>query len=99
MDYVPTKRLLGNQVYNLAAMLAHNVNREMQMRCAPKVRATTEQRMPLWLFEQIGTVRRRLIQRAGRLTRPKGKLTLTMSANRATKTELLHNLKQLQRAA
>ena len=99
MDYVPTKRLIGNQVYNLAAMLAHNVNREMQMRCAPKARATTEQRMPLWLFEQIGTVRRRLIQRAGRLTSPKGKLTLTMSANRATKTELLHNLKQLQRAA
>ncbi len=33
-----------------------------------------------------------LIQCAGRLTRPNGRLTLTMSANTAAKEELLHHL-------
>ena len=99
MDYVPTRNQAGNQVYILAAMLAHNLNREMQMRCSQKERHTTERRMPLWRFMQLGTLRRKLIQRAGRLTRPQGKLTLTMSANRATKTELLHYLDRLKKAA
>jgi hypothetical protein len=99
IDYVPTKRQAGNQVYILAAMLAHNLNRKMQMQCVRKTRNTTERRMPLWRFEQLGTLRRKLIQRAGRLTRPQGKLTLTMSANPATKTKLLHYLDRLQEAA
>jgi hypothetical protein len=44
-------------------------------------------------------VRRKLIQRAGRLTRPQGKLTLTMSANPAVESELLHYLDALKSAA
>jgi hypothetical protein len=44
-------------------------------------------------------LRRKLIQRAGRLTRPQGQLTLTMSANPAVKTELLHYLDRLKKAA
>ena len=99
MDYVPTQKLAGNQVYVLAALLAHNLNREMQMQCLPKTRNTTERRAPLWQFEQLGTLRRKLIQRAGRLTRPQGELTLTMSANPAVKSELLHYLNRLKHAA
>ena len=99
MDYVPTKKLAGNQVYVLAAMLAHNLNREMQMQCLPKTRCTTDRRAPLWQFEQLGTLRRKLIQRAGRLTRPQGQLTLTMSANPVVKSELLHYLDRLKHAA
>jgi hypothetical protein len=99
MDYVPTQKLAGNQVYVLAALLAHNLNREMQMRCLPKARNTTERRAPLWQFEQLGTLRRKLIQRAGRLTKPQGQLTLTMSANPAVKSELLHYLDRLRHAA
>ena len=99
MDYVPTQKLAGNQVYVLAALLAHNLNRELQMRCLPKARNTTERRAPLWQFEQLGTLRRKLIQRAGRLTKPQGKLTLTMSANPVVKSELLHYLFQLEHAA
>lgn len=38
VDYVPTQKLVGNQVYALAAMLAHNLNREMQMQSLPKAR-------------------------------------------------------------
>jgi hypothetical protein len=85
MDYIPTRRKAGNHVYLLAAVLAHNLNREMQMLCHEQERNTTEKRAPLWCFEQLGTLRRKLIQRAGRLTKPQGTLTLTMSANQAGK--------------
>ena len=99
MDYVPTRRKAGNQVYLLSAVLAHNLNRELQMLCYEQDRHTTEKRAPLWCFEQLGTIRRKLIQRAGRLTRPQGKLTLTMSANSTVKSELLHYLEVLGQAA
>jgi hypothetical protein len=99
MDYVPTRRKAGNQVYLLSAVLAHNLNREMQMLCYEQERNTTEKRAPLWRFEQLGTLRRKLIQRAGRLTKPQGNLTLTMSANPTVKSELLHYLDVLKRAA
>ncbi|MBB3063723.1 IS1380 family transposase [Microbulbifer rhizosphaerae] len=99
MDYVPTQKLVGNQVYVLAAMLAHNLNREMQMQSLPKARQTTERRAPLWQFEQLGTLRRKLIQRAGRLTKPQGQLTLTMSANPTVKSELLHYMNRLKHVA
>ena len=99
MDYVPTRRKAGNQVYLFSAVLAHNLNREMQMLCYEQERNTTEKRAPLWQFEQLGTLQRKLIQRAGRLTRPNGRLTLTMSANSAVKSELLHYLEVLKQAA
>ncbi len=99
MDYVPSRRKAGNQVYLLTAVLAHNLNREMQMRCHAPERNTTEKRAPLWQFEQLGTLRRKLIQRAGRLTKPQGNLTLTMSANSPVKSQLLHYLQVLKQAA
>ena len=99
MDYVPTRRKAGNQVYLLSAVLAHNLNRELQMHCYERDRHTTEKRAPLWRFEQLGTLRRKLVQRAGRLTRPQGKLTLKMSANPTVKSELLHYLQVLKKAA
>jgi hypothetical protein len=99
MDYIPTRRQPGNQVFVLSAMLAHNLNREMQMMADTQQRHTTEKRAPLWRFEQLGTLRRKLIQRAGRLTKPQGALTLTMSANPAVKSELLHYLDVLKQAA
>ena len=99
MDYVPTRKKTGNQVYLLSAVLAHSLNREMQMLCYEQERNTTEKRAPLWQFEQLGTRRRKLIQRAGRLTRPRGKLTLTMSANPTVKSGLLRYLEVLKHAA
>jgi hypothetical protein len=99
MDYIPTRRQAGNQVYMLAAMLAHNLSREMQMVANNQQRRTTEKRAPLWKFTQLGTLRRKLIQRAGRLTRPQRKLTLTMSANPTVKSELLHYLNAINQAA
>jgi hypothetical protein len=99
LDYVPTRTLVGNQLYMLATLLAYNLNRELQMSVKPRERRTTPGRTPLWRFSQLETLRRTLIQRAGRLTRPQGKLTLTISANQPVRKELLHCLGQLQRAA
>jgi hypothetical protein len=61
-------------------------------------RTTTEKRAPPWRFEQLATLRNRLLQRAGRLTHPQGVLTLTLSANPAVQEDLSHHLAALQAA-
>lgn len=99
MDYVPTRREAGNRIYALAAILAHNLNRELHMIARRPCRKTTEKRAPLWSFERLDTLRHKIIQRAGRLTRPKGQLKLTMSANEAVQNDLLHILGALGEAA
>ncbi len=48
------------------------------MQVEQPVRGTTEKRTVKWLFEGLDTLRRTIIARAGRLTRPQGKLTLTL---------------------
>ncbi len=96
MDYMPSKRLIGNKIYIASSLLAHNLNRELQMQTAPRSRVrNTAKRAALWTFEQIRTLRHRIVQRAGRLTRPGGVLTLTCSANRRTARELTNLLRKL----
>ena len=97
--YVPTRTLAGNQMYLLSSVLAHNLSRELQMQTTRMPRVTTARRTSLWAFERLDTLRRKLIQRAGRLTRPQGKLTLTLSANTVVRNELLHYLTSLDKAA
>ena len=53
----------------------------------------------LWDFEKLDTLRRRLIQRAGRLIRPQGRLTLSMNANDTVQDHLLHYLDALDQPA
>jgi len=88
MDYIPARRLVANQTWLLAAVLAHNLNRELQMSTRDQERGTTEKRAPLWSFTRLGTLRRQILQRAGRFTRPQGKLTLTLSPNDAVESDL-----------
>jgi hypothetical protein len=95
LDYVPVRSLRGNQTYLLAAVLAHNLNRELQVATRPPDRRTTEKRSPMWCFDQLTTIRRKFLLRAGRLTRPQGGLTLTLSPNRSAKYEMLHYLDAL----
>lgn len=98
LGYIPTRTWVGNQIYLLSVLLAHNLGRELQMIAHPPSRATLEKRPALWVFERLGTFRRRILQRAGRLIRPQGQLTLSMSANTAVQEELLHYLDALQAA-
>ena len=98
LNVIVTRRLAGNQIYTLCAMIAHNLSKELQMLAKPAKR-TRPKRPAAWEFSTLDTLRHRVIQRAGRLTRPQGELTLTMSANKAVRKDLLHFLDVVQKAA
>ncbi len=90
LDYVPGRTLYGNPTYLLAGLFAGNLTRKLQMQTAPRTRGATAKRTCLWVFEKVGTLRQTLLHRAGRLSRPQGFLTLTISANSRIRTRLLH---------
>ena len=95
MGYVPVKTRVGNQLYMFAGILAHNLTRELQMRLNPRERRTTSKRAALWCFREVETLRRTLIQRAGRIILPAGKLILSMNSNARLEGELRHALATL----
>ena len=99
MDYVPVRRLAGNQLYLMSAVLSHNLLRRLQIEGAQPQNRTTEKRSPLWQFQEATTIRQHVIHRAGRLTKPRGKLRLTMSGNEATKRTFQNYFKALGAAA
>ena len=92
LDYVPARRLVVNQAFTLSAMLAHNLSRELQMTADGRLRRDTPKRAARWAFRSLGTLRHLVLQRAGRLTRPEGRLTLTMSGNAAVAEQVTHYL-------
>ncbi len=99
MDYVPTRTWAGNQIYLLSAIFAHNLNKELQMIGAPQDRQTEKKRPPLWKFRKLSSVRQEIIQRAGRIIRPQGKLVLSMSENEAVKVQMLQFFERIEQAA
>ncbi len=62
-------------------------------------RKTTPKRAALWAFERLDMFRSTLLHRAGRLTWPQGRLTLTVSASAWLKARFLHLLNALHQAA
>lgn len=99
LAYVPTRTWLGNRAFMSATLMAHNLVRELAMVSAEPVRGANEaKRATLWVFPRIATVRREMLQRAGRLIRPQGKLTLSMSANRAVQSRIEAALEKIEAA-
>ena len=96
---VPVKTRVGNQLYMFAGILAHNLTRELQIQLDPRARGTTAKRAALWCFREIGTLRRTLIQCAGRMIRPAGKWVLSMNSNESRERELRYALSILNAAA
>ncbi len=92
LDVVCGKRLHANQCFTLCSMLAHNLGRTLQMLDKPKSNRDDAKRPALWRFEKLETIRRHVVQRAGRLIRPQGKLTLSMSANQKVAKEFTRRL-------
>jgi Transposase DDE domain group 1 len=88
LGYVPVRTLCGNQTYLLAGLLAYNLTRELQMQTTEPVRGTTSNRAALWAFEKVDTLRKTVLQRAGRLSRPGGTLTLTIAGGRWLKERI-----------
>jgi hypothetical protein len=99
LNVIATRRLAGNQIFTLCAMMAHNLSREIQMLATPRMLRAQPKRPAAWNFKTLDTLRHRIIQRAGRLSRPQGKLTLTMSANKTVQKDLLHFLDSIKAAA
>jgi hypothetical protein len=89
MDYIPVRRRLGNEMYLLASLFAFNLVRDLQMQLEPPTRTTTRKRPALWAFEKVETFRRTVLQRAGRLSTPSGKLVLTFCAGTNLKNRVL----------
>jgi hypothetical protein len=99
MEYIPFKRLIPNQIYLISVVLAHNLSREFQMATSTRERNTTFGRTQLWPFHHISTIRRNIINRAGRLTRPEGVLTLTISGDQEIENLFTEDVDKLQNAA
>ena len=99
LSLIPCKKLGANQIFTLASMMAHNFSKEMQMIAHPAANRAKPKRPTAWTFQKLDTIRRLIIQRAGRFTRPQGKLTLTMSPNHAVKQDLLFFMDALQKVA
>ena len=58
------------------------------MRSRPMDRSTWPKRPALWIFQSLGTLRQRVLHRAGRLIRPQGELTLRISADAKAQEEI-----------
>jgi hypothetical protein len=99
MGHVPVRRRVGNELYLLAGLLAHNLPRELHMQTNSPLRHTTPGRTALWVFEKLDTLRQTLLHRAGRLTHPQGLLTLTLNANPWVRNQFRQLLQKLRPAA
>jgi len=93
MGYIPCKRVRANKIYLNCSILAHNLSRELQMRTTAMKLKETMKRTARWTFQEASTLRRTIIQRAGRLTRPQGKLTLTLNMNHKMRDSILRFMK------
>ena len=82
-------RLFYSQVFS------PRTTRELQMESNNKLFNTSEKRRSLWRFSTLETLRKKIIQRAGRVIRPQGKLTLTMGVNETVENEIMHYLDAL----
>ena len=51
MDYIPVRKLTGNQLYIMSAVLSHNLFREMQMEGVKPNRNTTKKRNPFHVLQ------------------------------------------------
>ena len=98
MDYVPVGTLVGNQLHMFPGILARNPTRELRIRLAPRARGTTPKRTAPWRFREMGTLRRNLIRRSGRIIRPAGKSVLPMNGSDGREGEFRHALKVLNAA-
>jgi hypothetical protein len=100
LEHVPSNRLIPNQLSVDAAMFAHNLARELQFETGDIATRTTPNRTPATRLQTLAQLTRTLIRRAGVLTRPQGKLTLTISAgDEDTREEFRNYARELARAA
>ena len=97
MGHVPVRSLVGNQVYLLAQLHAHNLARSIQMAWRERERPTTPKRAALWIFERVQSFRSKYLCRAGRFTWPQNQLVLTISGNKTVECEMRACIEAMER--
>ena len=78
LGYAPSRKEAANRLFSLAAVLAHNLGRALQMATRAPSRRTTAKRSPLWSFTQLRTMRNDFLLRAGRFLNRAGKPVLSI---------------------
>lgn len=94
-DYLPCRREIANKHFMAAGVLAHNLGRELQMSCEPRVRRLAYKRPALWPFKKLSTLRNEFLRRAGRVSRPQGRMTVVVNDNPKTKKEVTKYIEAL----
>jgi hypothetical protein len=99
LEYIPFNRYVPNQVFLLANVFAHNLNRSLQIEWKGRSRGQTAKRTQIMPFQTLQTIRNSLLMRAGRFTRPKNVLTLTIAASNYVKEQILEMLNAIKMTA
>ena len=81
LGYAPSRKEAANRLFSLAAVLAHNLGRALQMAARAPSRRTTAKRAPLWAFAQLRTMRNDFLLRAGRFVNRAGKPVLSIMSD------------------
>lgn len=85
IGYLPCRKLVANQHYMVAAILAHTLTRELQMVTTHRHQGLGYKRPAMWTFKKLSTIRNVILRRAGRICRPGGELTIVMNENATVK--------------
>jgi hypothetical protein len=98
-DYVPCRRRFANETYMLAAVFAHNLLRLLQMDQTQVRVHQSRSRAACWAFEKAQSLRMTLLHRAGRITTPGNRRTLTISGDAHVERRFAEILQRLADAA
>lgn len=85
MAAIPFKHKNANQVYLLANIFAHNLMRRFQMKNVQPTKNYEKSRGACWTFKTLGTLRKTVLNRAGKITAPQNVRTLTIAGNEMIK--------------
>jgi len=99
MDYIPSRQKRANEIFMLAAVYAHNLLRTMQMTGVPPIRTRAWKRPACWAFEKAQTIRSLILLRAGRLSKPGNRKTLTVSGDHVVAQKFTGKIEQMRIAA
>lgn len=95
LEYIPVRCLQGNRLFRQAAILAHNLTKEIQIEARECARSSSPSRRALWELLSLRIFRGRFLLRAGRITQPQRRLTLTLNANPAVQSAFERMLSKL----
>ena len=98
-DTIPTHDYHANSAWQQFVILAHNLLVNFQIETGLTKRNRTLKNTNRWPLKSIRTLRFELINRAGHLVRPEGRLTLRLQRNKRTEKHYRKICNALQKAA